>query len=89
MNFRGNSSITANSIIANGKSVTSTYIMTTGTTPYTISSITIDGNSANVKWVGGITPAAFANTSTAYTYTVVKTSTTPTFVIFGSATRYS
>lgn len=89
LNFRGNSSIGANTIIANGKSITSTYIMTTGTTPYTISSVNIDGGAANIKWVGGITPTALSNSSTAYTYTIVKTSTTPTFVVFASATRYA
>ena len=88
LNFRGNSSITANTMIANGKSITSTYLMTTGTNAYTISGTELDGSSATVKWINGVTPFGVSNCVTAYTFTIVKTSTTPTYSIFGSATRY-
>jgi hypothetical protein len=90
LNFRGNSTTLANAVIGNAKAITSTYLMTTGTTPYTITAVAVDSSLAlPVKWVGGTTPIPIANNVTAYTYTVVKTSTTPTYTIFGSATRYA
>lgn len=90
INFRGNSTTLANTVIGNAKSITSTYLMTTGATPYTITAVAVDSSLAlPVKWVGGATPIPIANSVTAYTYTVVKTSTTPTYTIFGSATRYA
>jgi hypothetical protein len=88
LNFRGNSTITANSILANGKSITSTYVMQTGTTPYTISNISIDGTGATIRWVGGVTPTLLSNSYTSYTFTIVKTSTTPTFIVLASGTPY-
>lgn len=89
INFRGNSTTTANTILANGKSITSTYLMTNGANGYIISNVQIDGVTSNVKYVNGIMPSAVGNTVTAYTYTIVKTSTTPTYSIFGTITRYS
>jgi hypothetical protein len=90
INFRGNSTTLANTVIGNAKSITSTYLMTTGATPYTITAAAVDSSLAlPVKWVGGVTPIPVANSVTAYTYTIVKTSTTPTYTIFGSATRYA
>lgn len=90
LNFRGNSTTLANAVIGNAKSITSTYLMTTGTTPYTITSVAIDSSlGLPINWVGGVTPIPIANSITAYTYTIVKTSTTPTYTIFGSATRYA
>lgn len=90
LNFRGNSTTSANVVIGNAKAITSTYLMTTGATPYTITSVAIDGSIAlPVKWVSGARPIPVANSVTAYTYTIVKTSTTPTYTIFGSTTRYA
>ena len=89
LNFRGNSSVTANTLLANGQSITSTYVMTNGATPYTISSIQIDGTSQTIKWAGGLTPTSYANTTVSSTFTIIKTSTTPTYVVLGSSTRYS
>lgn len=89
LNFRGNSSTTANTLIANGQSITSTYVMTNGSTPYTITSIQIDGATQTVNWAGGLTPTTYANTKVAYTLTLIKTSTTPTYIVLGSGTRYN
>ena len=89
LNFRGNSSVTANTLIANGQSVTSTYVMTNGTTPYGITGIQVDGVSQTIKWAGGLTPTSYANTTVSSTFTIIKTSTTPTYVVLGSSTRYS
>jgi hypothetical protein len=88
VNFRGNSTVSANTLIANSESVTATYVMTTGSSVYNISSIEIDGSARAISWASNITPLPFANTTTAYTFTIIKTATTPTYKVLGSATRY-
>ncbi len=89
LNFRGNSTTTANSIIANGKSITATYLLTNGTTAYQIGNISIDGTTSTVKWVGGAAPTRYSNTIQSYTFTIIKTATTPTYTVLGSMTRYA
>lgn len=89
LNFRGNSTTTANSIIANGKSITATYLLTNGTTAYQVGNISIDGTTSTVKWVGGAAPTRYSNTIQSYTFTIVKTATTPTYTVLGSMTRYA
>jgi hypothetical protein len=89
LNFRGNSSVSLNTLLANSHSITSTYVFKNGTTSYSISSITIDSAAQSIKWVNGTIPTAASNAYTSYTFTIVKTSTTPTYDVLGSATRYS
>lgn len=89
LNFRGNSTTTANSIIANGKSITATYLLTNGATAYQIGNVAIDGTASTIKWVGGVAPTKYSNTIQSYTFTIVKTSTTPTYTVLGSMTRYA
>jgi hypothetical protein len=89
LNFRGNSTTTANSIIANGKSITATYLLTNGTTPYQVGNVSIDGTSSTIKWVGGAAPIRYSNTIQSYTFTIIKTSTSPTYTVLGSMTRYA
>jgi hypothetical protein len=89
INFRGNSTTTANSILSNGKSITSTYVLTNGATPYQVSAVQVDSSAQTIKWVGGISPTFFANSLQSYTFTIIKTSTTPTYTVLGSMTRYA
>lgn len=89
LNFRANATTTANSFIANSQSVTSTYVMTTGSSVYYVTSIQIDGSAQTIKWASGISPLPAANSKNSYTFTIVKTSTTPTYDVLGSFTRYT
>lgn len=89
LNFRGNSTTTFDSIIGNGKSLTATYLITNSANAYTVSSIDIDGSAETIKYVNGVTPLAFANATQSFTFTIIKTSTTPTYTILGSMTRYA
>jgi hypothetical protein len=75
--------------LANGKSITSTYVMQTGATGYTISTVEIDGNIQTVKYLNGVVPAIKTNSTMVYTFTIVKTATTPTYAVLGSATQYA
>lgn len=84
LNIRGNSTVTFNSLLSNGQSMTVSYAMTTGTTPYQITALSIDGAGVTPKFAGStITSANSINT---YTYTIIKNS--GTFTVLGSITRY-
>jgi len=89
VNFRGNSTVTANSLLANGQSIIGTYVMKIGSSAYGITALQVDGSNATINWVNGSSPTFTANTYTSYTFTITKTATTPTYVVFGSATRYA
>ena len=89
LNVRGNSSVTANSLLAVGDTLTASYVMQTGTTPYQVTGLQIDGVSQTVKWVNGAIPAGAPNVLTSYTFTAIKTNVTPTYTVIGSATRYA
>jgi hypothetical protein len=90
LNFRGNSGTAFNSVVANGKSLTATYVMTTGSVGYTISNVQIDSTTQTIRWVNGSTPPLNANSITAYTFTMVRTNNSPVaYTVLGSSTRYA
>ena len=88
LNFRGNSTVSANTLLANGQSVTGTYVFKTGATPYGITALQVDTSVQTIKWASNVVPSQVANTLTSYVFTIVKTTTTPTYDVLGSATRY-
>ena len=89
LNIRGSSSVTLNSIMATGQSVTVTHLITQGGTAYYNSALTVDGTSVTPKWSGGSAPSA-GNTNgvDVYTYTLIKTGS-GSFTVFASQTRYA
>lgn len=87
LNFRGNSTTTLSSILGTGNSITGTYLMTTGSTGYGVTAVQVDGAAQTIKWAGNIS-TVYSNTISSYTFTVVKTSATPTYLVFGSITKY-
>jgi hypothetical protein len=89
LNIRGSSSVTLNSIMATGQSVTVTHLVTQGGTAYYNSAVTVDGTSVTPKWSGGSAPSAGnANSVDVYTYTIIKTGS-GSFTVFASQTRYA
>ncbi len=58
LNVRGNSGATLNSILATGDAITVAFLVTTGSTAYKHSALTIDGSAQTVKWSGGTAPAS-------------------------------
>jgi hypothetical protein len=89
LNIRGSSSVTLNSIMATGQSVTVTHLVTQGSTAYYNSAVTVDGSSVTPKWSGGSAPSAGnANSVDVYTYTLFKTGS-GSFTVFASQTRYA
>jgi hypothetical protein len=88
LNIRGNSSVTANSLVSVGQSITNTILIKTGASVYTVTTLQIDGANQTINWVNGAVPGGASNSLVSYTFTAVKTAATPTYTVLGSATRY-
>jgi len=89
VNFRASSGTSLNTAMATGQSVTVVFLVTQGTTAYYNNAITIDGNSVTPKYQGG-TAWSSGNASgiDAYSYTIVKTASTPTYSVFVSQIQF-
>jgi len=72
-----------------GQSVTIAYLAQCGTTAYYNNAVTIDGASVTPVWQGGAPTAGYASSLNAYTYTIIKTSTTPTWTVLASLTQFT
>ena len=87
-NFRINASSTLSSKMGVGD-VTAATLIVASSSHYCLNTLQIDGSAAGIttSWVGGSAPAA-ANGSgfDIYAFTIMKTSTTPTYHIIANAT---
>lgn len=89
LNIRGSSSVTLNSIMSTGQSVTITHIVTQGATAYYNAAVTVDGTSVTPKWLGGAAPSSGdANSVNVYSYTLVKTGA-GSFTVFASKSLFA
>ena len=89
LNLRASGSLSLNSLMAVGQSVTVAFMAAQGATAYYNSAVTIDGNAVTPKWQNGITPnAGNASSVDAYTYAILKTANA-TFTVLASQTRYA
>ena len=90
VNLRANSSVTANSIMSVGQSLTVAFMMTNNATPFVANAFSIDGSAQTIKWLGGTAPTAgSASAVDMYVYTTIKTSTSPTSAVFASTVKYA
>jgi len=88
LNFRGNSSVTLNSLMNTYSSMTCSFINTTGTTPYVVTNIQIDGTPITPVWTlpgsaGTGTPSGVDS----YTFNILKT-TSGVFKVLASRVGY-
>jgi hypothetical protein len=89
-NIRWNSTTTFNSRLANQTSATVAIAVTQGATAYRPTGFSIDGVSYTPRWQGGTAPTfGNANSIDVYLYLILKTSTSPTYVVFASQTRFA
>jgi len=90
LNFRYNSSTSLSSKLSVGESITFVWMNTSGATAYYPSVIQVDGSAVTPKWQGGTAPTG-GNTSSVdlYTFTVVKTSASPAYLVLGSQTKFA
>jgi hypothetical protein len=88
VNFRGNSTVTVDTLLRTGQSITVSLLVTNGSIPYRASVVQVDGITRTARWAGGSEPIngnAFA--IDLYSYTIIKTGT-ETFTVLASQQRY-
>ena len=90
VNFRGNSTVSLNTLIPVGRSITLALITDLGNTGYVPNAFSIDSSSVTPRWASNVAPLAASNNSTyVYTFSIIKTSATPAYRIIGSQVRFS
>ena len=90
LNFRKSSSVSLSTLLAVGQSVTITFLNTNGATPYYPTAFQIDGSAVTPKWQGGTAPSAGnASAIDAYVFTIVKTASTPSYLVLASQTKFA
>jgi hypothetical protein len=90
LNVRGTSSVTLSSMLATGDSITVVFLNTNGTTAYYPTVYQIDGVAVTPKWQGGNAPTGGnASTIDAYSLTIIKTASTPTYTVLASQTKFA
>lgn len=87
--FRGNSSVSLNTMMSIGESITSVLMITNGSTAYYPTSYTIDGTTVTPKWQGGTAPTGGnASAIDIYSFTIIKTANA-TFTVLASQTKFA
>ena len=88
VNFRWSSTVSANTAMSTGQSVTVAFLVTQGATAYYNNAVQVDGSSVTPKYQGG-TAWSSGNASGVdiYTYTIVKTGSAA-FTVFASQTQF-
>jgi len=90
LNFRKSSTVSLSTLLAVGQSVTITFLNTNGATPYYPTVFQIDGSAVTPKWQGGTAPTGGnASSVDAYVFTIIKTATTPAYLVLASQTKFA
>jgi len=89
INLRGSSSTSLTNMLSVGESVTGAFLNTN--TTFYVSTITIDGSSTNVtlEYQGGSVPTSGNAGIDVYSFTAIKTATTPAFTILASQVQFN
>jgi hypothetical protein len=89
VNFRGSSTVTLDSIMSTGQSLSASFLVTNGSTAYYNSAVTVDGTSVTPKWQGGSAPTSGnASSIDSYTYVIIKTGSAA-FTVLASQTKFA
>lgn len=89
VNIRGSSTVSMNTLMQTGQSITIAFLVTNGATAYYNSAVTIDGVSVTPKWLAGSAPSSGNASSTdVYSYTIIKTASA-TYTVLASQTRFA
>ena len=90
LNLRYSASVSMATFLPVGQALTMVFLNTNGATPYYASAVQVDGSAVTPKWQGGSAPSAGnASSIDAYTFTIIKTAATPTYVVLGAQTRFA
>ena len=89
VNFRGTSSISLNTLMSTGQSLSATFLVTNGATAYYNSVVQVDGSTVTPKWQGGTAPTSGnASSIDSYTYVIIKTGSAA-FTVLASVTKFA
>ena len=89
-NFRASPTQTLNSLLSVGKSWTTAVGVTNGASAYYSVSCSIDGTVVTPRWANGVVPTeGNPNSIDFYTFSIIKTSTAPDYIILASQTQYT
>ena len=90
LNFRGNSTTTLASILGTNQSISIVFLNTTGATAYYPTVFQIDGVAVTPKWAGGTAPTAGnASATDVYSFSIIKTAATPTYVVLAGQVKFA
>ena len=90
LNLRYSATTSLATYLPVGEACTIVFANTNGTTAYYCSAVQVDGSSVTPKWQGGSAPTAGnASSIDVYTFTVIKTAATPTYVVLAAQTRFA
>jgi len=88
LNFRGSSGTSLDTLMSTGESISVTFLVTNGATPYYNSAVTIDGSSVTPRWQGGTAPTSGnASGIDSYTYVIIKTGSAA-FTVLAAQTQF-
>lgn len=90
LNFRKSSTVSLSTLLAVGQSISIVFLNTNGATAYYPTAFQIDGSAVTPKWQGGTAPASGnASSVDAYAFTIIKTASTPTYLVLASQTKFA
>ena len=89
LNVRGSATVTLNSLMAVGDSLTVTFESPNGVTPYYATAYTIDGNAVTPKWLGGTAPAAGNASATDVYMLQIRKTAAATFTCIASQSKFA
>lgn len=90
LNLRYSASVSMATFLPVGQALTMVFLNTNGATAYYASAIQVDGSAVTPKWQGGSAPSAGnASSIDAYTFTIIKTAATPTYVVLAAQSRFA
>ena len=88
INFRGNSVITMNNLLANNQSVSCVFMNTNGATAYLPTVFQVDGSAVTPKWQGGSAPTTGNTLSVdTYVFSFIKTANA-TYTVLASQSQF-
>ena len=89
LNVRGSSSVTLNSLMSIGESITVTFESPNGSTAYYATGYTIDGNAVTPKWLGGTAPSAGNVSATDLYMLQIRKTANATFTCLASLSKFA
>jgi hypothetical protein len=92
LNVAHSSGTSLNSVLSVGQSISLNVLVLLGSTPYYNTSVQIDGITTGVTtyWLGNSGPpvSGHANSVDSYSYSIIKTSSAPTYSVFASQAQF-